>query len=92
MPLHAVGEADVDGAEPTRWERVQALQVAQRMLGTRAPRVLLFDEMEDFIGDAAPGPGDWFSKREGSKVFMNRLIETNAVPIIWTTQRDRQCR
>jgi len=85
LPLHAVGEADADGHEPTRWERVQALQIAQRMLGTRGRAVLLFDEMEDFIGDATPGPGDWFSKREGSKVFMNRMIETNAVPIIWTT-------
>jgi SpoVK/Ycf46/Vps4 family AAA+-type ATPase len=85
LPLHAIGEADADGQEPNRWERVQALQIAQRMLGTRGNAVLLFDEMEDFIGDATPGPGDWFSKREGSKVFMNRMIETNAVPIIWTT-------
>jgi SpoVK/Ycf46/Vps4 family AAA+-type ATPase len=55
------------------------------VLATRADTVLLFDEMEDLIGDAVPSGNDWFEKREGSKVFVNRLIETNAIPVIWTT-------
>jgi len=83
--LRGVGEADEDGDEPRRWDRVQALQLAQRVLATRGDTVLLFDEMEDLIGDAAPSGSDWFAKREGSKVFVNRLIETNAIPVIWTT-------
>jgi hypothetical protein len=41
--------------------------------------------MEDLIGDAKPSSGDWVSGRQGSKVFINRLLETNAVPVIWTT-------
>ncbi|MBO9575812.1 MAG: AAA family ATPase [Sphingobium sp.] len=85
LPIHAVGEADAEGQEPNRWERVGALQIAQRLLGPRGHAVLLFDEMEDFIGDATPGPGDWFSDREGSKVFVNRMLETNPIPVIWTT-------
>jgi SpoVK/Ycf46/Vps4 family AAA+-type ATPase len=46
---------------------------------------LLFDEMEDLIGNATPSHGDFFDKREGSKVFVNRLLEINPVPVIWTT-------
>ncbi|HMI18829.1 MAG TPA: AAA family ATPase [Sphingomonas sp.] len=84
-PLHAVGEVDEDGDEPTRWERVAALQLAQRILAGRGQTILLFDEMEDLIGEARPSGGDWFAKRDGSKIFVNRLIENNAVPIIWTS-------
>lgn len=84
--LHGVGEADEDGDEPSRWERVAALALAQRLLAGRASAVLLFDEMEDLIGDASPASGgDWFSRRPGSKVFVNRLLEANPVPVIWTT-------
>ena len=84
--LHGVGEADEDGEEPRRWDRVAALALAQRLLGGRGSAVLLFDEMEDLIGDASPSAGgDWFSRREGSKVFVNRLLEANPVPVIWTT-------
>jgi SpoVK/Ycf46/Vps4 family AAA+-type ATPase len=84
-PLHAIGEVDEDGDEPTRWERVAALQLAQRILAGRGQAILLFDEMEDLIGDAQPANGDWFAKRAGSKIFVNRLIENNAVPIVWTS-------
>lgn len=85
LSLHGVGEADDDGEEPTRYDRVNALQLAQRVLAPAANAVLLFDEMEDLIGDAKPSGGDWFNGRQGSKVFINRLLETNAVPVIWTT-------
>lgn len=85
LSLHAVGEIDEDGSEPTRWDRLTALQLAQRTLGSDGQTVLLFDEMEDLIGDARPSVHDWVENRAGSKVFINRLLETNAVPVIWTT-------
>ena len=84
-PLHGIGEADDDGDEPSRQDRVLALLLAQRVLGDRAGAVLLFDEMEDLIGGAQRSGGDWFAKREGSKVFVNRILETNAAPVIWIT-------
>ena len=84
-PLHDIGEADDDGEEPSRRERVMALMLAQRVLGDRSGAVLLFDEMEDLIGAAERSGGDWFAKREGSKVFVNRLLETNVAPVIWIT-------
>ncbi len=83
--IHVVGEADEEGNEPTRWERLNALRLAQRLLAPGEGRLLLFDEMEDLIGDATPGAGDWMARRSGSKLFINRLVETNAVPVIWTT-------
>ena len=83
--LHGIGEADDDGEEPNRWERIAALGLSQRLLAGRGGAVLLFDEMEDLIGDARPSGGDWFARREGSKVFVNRLLESNSVPVIWTT-------
>jgi transitional endoplasmic reticulum ATPase len=85
MALHGVGEADDDGEEPTRWDRVNALHLAQRVLARTSGAVLLFDEMEDLIGEAQPTGGDWYAKRQGSKVFVNRLLETNPVPVVWTT-------
>ena len=83
--LFSVGEADEDGQEPSRWDRINALQLAHRVLAGRQDSLLLFDEMEDLIGDARPTGGDWIGNREGSKLWINRLLETNAVPVIWTT-------
>jgi SpoVK/Ycf46/Vps4 family AAA+-type ATPase len=83
--LHGVAEADDDGDEPSRADRVNALLLAQRVLGDHSGAALLFDEMEDLIGNAHRSRGDGFSPREGSKVFINRLLETNAAPVIWVT-------
>jgi tRNA A37 threonylcarbamoyladenosine biosynthesis protein TsaE len=85
VEMRSVAEADEDDNEPTRKERVGALRLAQRLLGPRGGAALLFDEMEDLIGDSQRSEGDWFSRREGSKVFVNRMLEANAVPVIWTT-------
>lgn len=83
--LHAVGEVDDDGEEPDRYDRVNALVLALRVLQGKGDAALLFDEMEDFIGDTRPGVGDFMARRDGSKVFVNRILETNSVPVIWTT-------
>lgn len=83
--LHSAGEADEDGREPSRADRLAAFQMGQRLLAGRGAAALLFDEMEDLIGDASPAAGDWMRGRQGSKVFINRLLETNPVPVIWTT-------
>ncbi|MBY0520359.1 MAG: AAA family ATPase [Sphingomonas sp.] len=83
--LRGVAEADEDGNEPTRGDRISAFRLAQRLLGPAGDTALLFDEMEDLIGHAERSSGDWFSRREGSKLFVNRMLETNPVPVIWTT-------
>ena len=84
--LLAVGEVDEYGEEPSRWDRVAALKLAQRVLANRHDTVLLFDEMEDLIGDVERAAGGgYFSSRSGSKVFINRLFEANSVPTLWTS-------
>ena len=81
--LFAVGEADIAGDEPTRSERLQALKRAQRLLARRGGSVLLFDEMEDLFSEAG-----WSAdggRRSGSKIYVNRLLEDAAMPVIWTS-------
>ncbi len=84
-PLHAVGEADDDGEEPTRGDRVAALRLALRTLEKRGGALLLFDEMEDLLGNARIDAGGQIRDRAGSKLFVNRLLEENIVPVIWTS-------
>ncbi|QAY78566.1 AAA family ATPase [Sphingosinicella sp. BN140058] len=80
LGLHAVGESDSDGDEPNRRYRVHALTRAQRLLARRGRSLILFDEMEDLFADGVAS-----SQKLGSKVFVNRLLETNLVPILWTS-------
>ena len=97
VTMYSVGEADERGREPNRGERLQELRLTQRVLGGCRNAILLFDEMEDLL--SAPGstfpwlPGVTGRSRrrsDGSKVFMNRLLETTKVPILWTTNAARQ--
>ena len=95
--LYSVGEADGEGREPTRDERLQELRLAQRILGDGRNSILLFDEMEDLLS-ADPSMFPWFTGRsrarkrraDGSKVFMNRMLEQTPVPMLWTTNSARQ--
>ena len=91
-PLYVVGESDANGGEPSRHERIQELRLAQRLLAGNCRSILLFDEMEDLLSrqegvlaalvGASRFPG---CSAEGSKVFMNRLLEETPVPILWTS-------
>ena len=95
-PLYSVGEADDNGGEPSRSERMQELRLAQRLLAGDRRSILLFDEMEDLLSRpqgmlAAVFGSRRFSRRsaEGSKVFMNRLLEETPVPVLWTSNAAR---
>ncbi len=88
--LFAVGEADENGHEPTRSERVDALRLAQILASKRDKALLLFDEMEDVLaqGERMSAEGRRI-RRSGSKVgFFNRLLEQNDVPVLWTARLD----
>ena len=95
-PLYAVGESDDSGGEPSRRERMQELRLAQRLLAGDRRSILLFDEMEDLLSGprgilaalfgSSRSPG---RSAEGSKVFMNRLLEETPVPILWTSNSAR---
>ena len=80
--LYAVGEATETGEEPSRHDRLTALRRGQRLLARRGDSLLLFDEMEDMFGGACLVRGQ---ARAPSKIFVNRLLESNEVPTIWTS-------
>ena len=73
--LFATGE-DMRG-ESNRSERLADLIFSQRLLAEQPRTALLFDEMEDVAIQLI--------QRGGSKVFLNRLLETNPIPIVWTS-------
>ena len=77
----SVGEVDDQGGEPLRGERLASLRLAQCLLASRPDAIILFDEAEDVLEQ----PGAVFKiGRNGSKVHINRLLEQNTVPVIWT--------
>lgn len=78
--LRPIAEADNDGDEPDRDERLAGLRLAQR-LAEPGRTVLLFDEAEDlFLGRRTLFDGQGAT----SRVFMHRLLERVAVPVLWT--------
>ncbi len=89
--LHAVGETDDDGDEPARFERLQQLRLGQRLLADQGNSIILFDEMEDLFPGIDNGLFGFSLRRSGSKVHMNRLIEGNPVPTLWTTNNISDC-
>jgi SpoVK/Ycf46/Vps4 family AAA+-type ATPase len=83
--LFSVGECDAWGGEPDRGERLDALQLADILAARRQrPTLLMFDEMQDLLQRSADERGDG-QRIAGSKIFMNRLLERNRVPVLWAT-------
>ena len=92
MTLYSVGEADDDGDEPSRSERLQELRLAQRLLARNRGSLLLFDEMEDLLSGSVSSGLSLFGQpflvggRSGSsKVFMHRLLERAPTPTLWAS-------
>ena len=90
VTLYSVGEADDDGDEPSRSERLQELRLAQRLLARNRGSLLLFDEMEDLLSGSVSSGLSLFGQpflvggRSGSsKVFMHRLLERAPTPTLW---------
>jgi transitional endoplasmic reticulum ATPase len=79
--LRPVAEADDFGSEPARHERLAGLRLAQR-LAVPGKTLLLFDEAEDLF--VRHGGAGFDEPVTSSRVFMHRLLERMAVPVIWT--------
>src|SRR5205823_903186 len=82
--LWPVAEEDDNQGEPERHERLSSLRLLQRLLGARKSALVLFDEAEDLLEQPAAFFGDKIGGRNGSKAHINRLLESNAVPVLWT--------
>ena len=77
LSIYSAGEqAAVDG-ETDRSSRLSDLVFLLRLLGGSEKTALLFDELEDVAWQLI--------RRGGSKLYLNRLLETNPVPVLWTS-------
>jgi AAA+ superfamily predicted ATPase len=77
LSLFAAGEDTHHDSEAIRTARLADLVFSERLLRGEKRTALLFDEMEDVAVHLI--------HRGGSKVYLNRLLETNPVPILWTS-------
>lgn len=76
--IRSVGDiSPIDTAEKSRSERLTNLKIALKLFNDDGKTVLLFDEIEDLFKVD--------NNASFSKAFINRIIETTTVPIIWTT-------
>lgn len=82
LALHAIGEENEDGSELSSRDRLANLRLSNHMLSNQDRTILLFDEMEDVL----ERDFNFIAGRQnvGSKVFVNRLLERNALPVFWT--------
>jgi hypothetical protein len=81
LRLFAVGESSEAGEEPSRAERGGALRLALGLTRHRRDAALLFDEAEDAL-EAAPRQSA--ARDDQSKAWLNRLLEANPTPVLWT--------
>jgi len=100
LELYEVEFADRDGNSLSGRDRYRSLQISQVFLKSSARVALLFDEVEDVFppisseaaqlisrldnGDAPP------SSSVSGKAWVNQILETNPVPVIWVTNRIEQ--
>ena len=67
--LYAIGENEIGPDARLNADRSKTLDYALEALSGEPNAVILFDEMEDF--------------RQEEKLYLNRIVEENPVPIIW---------
>jgi SpoVK/Ycf46/Vps4 family AAA+-type ATPase len=100
LELYEVEVADRDGNSLSGRDRYRSLQISQVFLKSSANVALLFDEVEDVFppitgeaaqliarldnGDAPP------SSSVSGKAWVNQILETNPVPVLWVTNRIEQ--
>lgn len=84
-PLFEVVSEDGEGNLLDAERRLQAYRAAQSFLAQRRA-MILFDEVEDVFN----GEDHIFAQKslaQSRKAWMNRLLEDNAIPTIWLTNR-----
>ena len=103
LELYEVEYADRDGNSLSGRDRYRSLQISQVFLKGSAEVALLFDEVEDVfppisseaaqliarLDSSDAGSGGMNSSVSG-KAWVNQILETNPVPVIWVTNRIEQ--
>ena len=73
-----IGEADEEGGEPTRGDRIAHLSMVRALTPPGAPRLLVIDEADDLMFPAFSS-----DRQQNSKLWLNQLVESSATPTIW---------
>jgi len=99
LELYEVEYADRDGNSLAGRDRYRSLQISQVFLKSSQDVALLFDEVED-VFPALPSDtaqlmarldaGDTGSSSVNGKAWVNQILESNPVPVIWITNRIEQ--
>lgn len=79
MPIYAVKTENDEYAEASRDDRLIDLCSKQYILSKCKKSCILFDEAEDVMNRGFSESG------LASKGYLNRILENNSVPVIWTT-------
>lgn len=73
-----------NGLPRTGRDRLESLRFAQSLLLKGGRHLLLFDEVED-VFHGTRGRGRFGGNTSGIKGYVNRILESNGVPVIWVT-------
>lgn len=100
LELFEVEYADRDGNALSGRDRYRSLQIAQVFLKGTAHSALLFDEVEDVFPPISSEAAQFMARAEqvpashshsvSGKAWVNQILESNAVPTIWVTNRIEQ--
>jgi SpoVK/Ycf46/Vps4 family AAA+-type ATPase len=83
----SVVDVDADGDPANRADRLSSLMLTQ-VFAPGGQSVVVLDEAEDvFQGEYNDPVARMFGKREEGKSWMNNLLEGNANPVIWISNR-----
>jgi SpoVK/Ycf46/Vps4 family AAA+-type ATPase len=101
LDLYEVEYADRDGNSLSGRDRYRSLQISQVFLKASANVALLFDEVEDVFPPLSSDTASLLNRLDASgeggvgnsvsgKAWVNQILETNPVPVIWVTNRIEQ--
>lgn len=100
LELFEVEYADRDGNALSGRDRYRSLQISQVFLKSSPNVALLFDEVEDVFPPVSADAAQLLARLDASdaapsasvsgKAWVNQILETNPVPVIWVTNRIEQ--
>lgn len=100
LELYEVEHADRDGNSLSGRDRYRSLQISQVFLKSGHQVALLFDEVEDVFPPISTDAAQLIARMDtgdgalsgsvSGKAWVNQILETNPVPVIWITNRIEQ--
>ena len=101
LQLYEVEYADRDGNSLSGRDRYRSLQISQQFLKASPEVALLFDEVEDVFPPLSTDTVQLMARLDAAldapasgsvsgKAWVNQILETNPVPVIWVTNRIEQ--